>query len=179
MENVFWARPGERLLTHLTNVASVAGYYAAVFGGQKFAEVCGWLHDLGKYSHEFQDYIRRVINGEHAVRGETVHSLQGALYAFRHLDNVGIADIVVNVVASHHGALTDMLGAHGRVSEERLACKGLQRGEKLLVSYEEVKSVPEASQALCQIDEEKLKEEIKGSTANCRKSVLVHRGDPA
>ena len=87
VEKVFWARPGERLLTHLTNVASVASDYAAVFGGQKFAEVCGWLHDLGKYSHEFQDYIRRVINGEHAVRGETVHALQGALYAFRRLDS--------------------------------------------------------------------------------------------
>ena len=160
-ESVFWARPGERLLAHLTNVASVAGDYAAVFGGRKFAEVCGWLHDFGKYSHEFQDYIRRVINGEHAVRGETVHALQGALYAFRHLGNVGIADIVVNVVASHHGALTDMLGAHGRVSEERLTCNGTQRGKMLSESYEEVKSVPEAGQVLCQIDERKLTEEIK------------------
>lgn len=161
VEKVFWARPGERLLTHLTNVASVAGDYAAVFGGKKFAEVCGWLHDLGKYSHEFQDYIRRVINGEHSVRGETVHALQGALYAFRRLDNVGIADIIVNIVASHHGALTDMLGAHGRVSEERLNCNGTQRGKMLSESYEEAKSAPEARQALCQIDEGKLKEEIK------------------
>lgn len=161
VEKVFWARPGERLLAHLTNVANVAGDYAAVFGGQKFAEVCGWLHDFGKYSHEFQDYIRRVINGEHAVRGETVHALQGALYAFRHLGNVGIADIIVNIVASHHGALTDMLGAHGRVSEERLICNGTQRGKMLSESYEEVKSVPEAGQVLCQIDERKLTEEIK------------------
>ena len=160
VEKIFWARPWEELLTHLTNVANVAGDFAAVFGGQRLAEVCGWLHDFGKYSPEFQDYIRRVINCEHAVRGEAVHALQGALHALSHLGNVGIADIIVNIVASHHGALTDMLGTHGRVSKERLGI-GAQRGEMIYKSYEEAKSVPEAGDVLGKVDEAKLEAELK------------------
>lgn len=160
VERVFWDRPDEKLLTHLTNVANVAGDFAAVFGGQRLAEVCGWLHDFGKYSPEFQDYIRRVINCEHAVRGEAVHALQGALHALSHLGNVGIADIIVNIVASHHGALTDMLGTHGRVSKERLGI-GAQRGEMIYKSYEEAKSVPEAGDVLGKVDEAKLEAELK------------------
>lgn len=176
-EKVFLARPGERLLTHLTNVANAAGNYAAIFGGEKLAEACGWLHDLGKYSSEFQDYIHRVINCERAVRGETIHSLQGALYAFyRRFVNVGIADVIVNIVASHHGALTDMLGACGRVSEERLTGKGTQRGKTLLESYKEVMSVPEASQVLSRIDEAKLRTEITAVQLRLKDKSLGHFG---
>lgn len=177
-EKVFWARPNETLLTHLENVADMAGGYASAFGGRVLAETCAWLHDFGKYSDEFQDYIRRVINHEGAVRGETIHAPQGALYAFEELfkKNIGIADIIVNIVASHHGALSDMLVNGRRGSEERLADKGVQRRKSLRELYKEAKSVPEARQVLNHIDEAKLEKEIKEVLVKIKGDSLGHFG---
>jgi CRISPR-associated endonuclease/helicase Cas3 len=43
---------------HATNVAELAARFAVPFGVEKLARWVGWLHDVGKYSDEFQKYLR-------------------------------------------------------------------------------------------------------------------------
>ncbi|MEK6967400.1 MAG: CRISPR-associated endonuclease Cas3'', partial [Nanoarchaeota archaeon] len=48
----------QKLDEHLKNVATLARQFAEPFGGGEWAELAGWLHDIGKYSKEFQKYIK-------------------------------------------------------------------------------------------------------------------------
>ena len=156
----YWARPNEELKDHLGHVSEMAGAFASVFGGVQFAHTCAILHDLGKYSDAFQDYMERIINNEPAKRGETIHALQGALYALEHIKGMGIADIVVNIVASHHGELLDMLGDEGRTSLLRLKDRMTNGGDSIRSLYEQSLRVPEAEARVQSVSEESLKTEL-------------------
>lgn len=155
------ARPNEELKVHLDHVAEMAGEFATVFGGKEFARTCGYLHDLGKYSNAFQDYMERVVNHEKVKRGEAIHSLQGGIYAFEHFKDIGIVDILVNVVASHHGGLLNMLESEGRTSAVRLKEKKTREGDSIHDLYEQALSVPEARALVANIGESTLVAELK------------------
>jgi len=45
---------------HLRNVAELARSFAESFGAGEWAFWAGLWHDLGKYSKEFQDYLKRT-----------------------------------------------------------------------------------------------------------------------
>ncbi len=59
---------------HLQSVGQLAAERAAPFGGQQLAQIAGLLHDIGKYTDEFQ----RRINGD-LIRID--HSTRGAMLA--------------------------------------------------------------------------------------------------
>ncbi|SKA30440.1 CRISPR-associated endonuclease Cas3-HD, partial [Carboxydocella sporoproducens DSM 16521] len=42
------------LKKHLEDTAKLAAEFASSFGMKKLGSVAGLLHDIGKYSHEFQ-----------------------------------------------------------------------------------------------------------------------------
>ena len=46
------------LQEHLLKVGILAGRNASFFGGEEWAQCAGIWHDLGKYSIEFQNYIK-------------------------------------------------------------------------------------------------------------------------
>ncbi len=165
----FLARPDETLRDHLANVAEMASSFASAFGGRAFARTCGLLHDLGKYTKDFQDYLHRQMNGGNASRGETIHSVQGGLFALDHFAE-GMADILMNVIASHHGELLDMLGADGRTSEAR-AKKTTHRGKSVKDLYQESLTYPEAAQLVSSIDGAGLKDEFR----KVRQTIKEHR----
>ena len=53
-------KDGERIQTvkeHLYGTAELAGSFAERFGKKEWGYCCGMLHDLGKYSKEFQRKI--------------------------------------------------------------------------------------------------------------------------
>ena len=58
-------KDGERVQTlkeHLEGTAQLASEFAAKFGKEEWGYCCGMLHDIGKYSSEFQRKIRRDTN---------------------------------------------------------------------------------------------------------------------
>src|SRR6056297_3097007 len=70
----------QKLEDHLKNTAELAGEFAAIFGAYEWGYTAGLLHDLGKYTRAFQDYLKRSMVGEGATRGEVIHALQGAKF---------------------------------------------------------------------------------------------------
>jgi len=86
----------QALALHLCEVGSLARHYATPLGLPHCAELIGLLHDLGKYSDEFQTYIKSAVGlldqdaDEEAVdanelKGKVDHSTAGAQWVWREL----------------------------------------------------------------------------------------------
>lgn len=107
------ARERQSLLAHLQDVAFLAQQFSDAVGLGHIAYVCGILHDFGKYSKAFQCYLSQSLEGKSTHRGEVPHAWEGALAVLEQLgkdsSTMGLADIFANVIASHHGGLTDMI----------------------------------------------------------------------
>lgn len=67
---------------HLDGTAELAANFASSFNNETWGKSLGLLHDLGKLSNEFQEYIR-IITGykEGSNKNKTDHSSVGAIYA--------------------------------------------------------------------------------------------------
>lgn len=113
------------LKTHLESVGRLSARFAAKFGLEKHGELIGLLHDLGKYSDEFQAYIKSaagllnqdedeefVDSGE--MKGKVDHSTSGAQFIWDQLaakspKHHALAQVLALCVASHHSGLIDCL----------------------------------------------------------------------
>lgn len=98
------------LVDHLNGVADLAAEFCRPFGSEGWGRFCGLLHDLGKYSDEFQ----RRLNGGPRVD----HSLAGAVEAWPLLENNGfhgLETLIGQIISGHHtglaNAITDEDGA--------------------------------------------------------------------
>ncbi|MFA5067708.1 MAG: CRISPR-associated helicase Cas3' [Candidatus Izemoplasmatales bacterium] len=87
------------LREHLTSVSLLSQKFATSFGLGLVANQIGLLHDLGKYSMDFQ----RRIRGSNIL---VDHSTAGAQYAFTSNDQ-GIGLIIAYCIAGHHAGLPD------------------------------------------------------------------------
>ncbi|MDZ4124561.1 MAG: CRISPR-associated endonuclease Cas3'', partial [Hydrogenophaga sp.] len=113
------------LKTHLENVGRLAAIFATKFGLAKHGELIGLLHDLGKYSDEFQAYIKSatgLLNQDEdeefvdagELKGKVDHSTSGAqfiwdqLAARSHMHHA-LAQMLALCVVSHHSGLIDCL----------------------------------------------------------------------
>ena len=92
-----------------TNLAEI---YGDKIGVKHITGLAGMLHDLGKYTNEFRNYILEAINNPDAPpqRGRVDHSTAGGklLYELFHIPTriliaIGIlSEIVGNAIISHH-----------------------------------------------------------------------------
>lgn len=105
------------LAEHLRAVACLAGEKAAPFGGSDLAALAGLLHDLGKYTEEFQ----RRIAGD-AIRVD--HATRGAILALERYGSLG--QLLAYGIAGHHAGL-----ANGRDAGERTALRDRLQGSGL------------------------------------------------
>ncbi|PER38991.1 CRISPR-associated helicase/endonuclease Cas3 [Bacillus thuringiensis] len=103
---------------HLLGVKELAETYGEKIGIKHLAGLAGMLHDLGKYTNEFREYILEAVNNPNSSskRGSVDHSTAGGklLYQLFHTENIipykGIlSEIVGNAIISHHGYLQDFL----------------------------------------------------------------------
>lgn len=90
---------GEREQTvkeHLEGTARLSGEFAKKFGKEEWGYCCGYLHDIGKYSVEFQHKIRE--NGNERID----HSTAGAKVC---METGGIYPVMSYCIAGHHAGL--------------------------------------------------------------------------
>lgn len=112
---IFYAHSGslpdksdwQRLDEHLASVGKLAGEFSAVFGAEAMSRAAGLLHDLGKYTEQFQ----RRLSGDY---GRVDHSTWGARLAIERYGQAG--KLLAYGIAGHHAGL-----ANGRDAETRTA----------------------------------------------------------
>ena len=112
---------------HLTGVAALSSRFAAKFGCAMAGELIGLLHDLGKYSSEFQTYLLSATelidpDGDEgvdavALKGKVDHSTAGAQYIWQQYGQKGpleqaLAQLLSLCIASHHSGLIDCIGGN-------------------------------------------------------------------
>jgi CRISPR-associated endonuclease/helicase Cas3 len=119
----FFAHSSERsdrldwqlLADHLSAVGDLAASFATAFSAEELARVAGLLHDLGKYTEEFQ--LR--LSGDY---GRVDHSTWGARIACELYGPLG--KLLAYGIAGHHAGL-----ANGRDPGERMALNDRLRVE--------------------------------------------------
>ena len=99
---------------HLSEVSNLAGKFAKSFDSEDWASLAGLWHDLGKYSTEFQKYIKTVSGYDaqahiEGASGCVDHSTAGAIYAVRQFATHG--RILAYLIAGHHAGLPDWFAA--------------------------------------------------------------------
>lgn len=97
------AKPWQTLAEHLNQTSTLAANFASAFNAGEFGFTCGLLHDIGKYSSEFQQRL-------HGSKLRVDHSSAGAQLANSLYPLVG--KLLAYCIAGHHGGLHD----HGTVA---------------------------------------------------------------
>lgn len=131
---------------HLEAVANLARTYGESLGFGAHAELAGFLHDMGKYTTEFSEYLENaVIHGE-VAKTKIDHSTAGAKYLYENFYDGNsyqkfVVEIVGMAILSHHSGLQNFVQLDVSTSDY------LRRVvEKDLAYYEEVKQNFEAGQ---------------------------------
>lgn len=117
----------QTLESHLLGVADLASQFAAKLQLSKQGELLGLLHDLGKYSDQFQNYLKSATGAfnqdedeewvdSEKLRGKVDHSTAGAQLVWKKLSDQSqlgqiVGQILALCVASHHSGLIDCLTA--------------------------------------------------------------------
>lgn len=117
----------QSLETHLLEVSIIAKSLAAKIGLQDQGELIGLLHDLGKYSDEFQIYLKSAVGlidqdkddyvDAKSKKGKVDHSTAGAQLVWQELstryNKMGpiVGQMLSLCIASHHSGLIDCLSS--------------------------------------------------------------------
>jgi len=106
IDTIFYAHSTERtdksdwqhLQNHLVNVGELAGGFAEAFNCAEYGKAAGLLHDLGKYTVEFQGRLE----GKHP---RVDHATWGAKIALEKYESFGY--FIAYAIAGHHAGLAN------------------------------------------------------------------------
>ena len=138
----------QTLIAHLEGTARLAEGFASRFGKGDWGYCCGLLHDIGKYSDDFQKKIRENSTAmvDHATAGAKVCLQKGGFYGF-----------LSYCIAGHHAGLPDTGGTQDTGSAPTL--KGRMRKRipdfsayQKEIQIPEIKSVPFDQQKVRNVD---------------------------
>lgn len=93
------------LACHLNGVCRLSGERGKKFGAERAAALAGMLHDLGKYTREFQVRLEGSERVDHATAGaREIMSLASKP------DDRCVAEILAYAIAGHHTGMPDRCG---------------------------------------------------------------------
>jgi CRISPR-associated endonuclease/helicase Cas3 len=114
------------LYRHLLQVAAISARLGAKIGLTRAGELIGLMHDIGKYSEAFQQYLQEAAETEEmemepneSIKGRVDHSTAGAQLIWNNLAQRGTcqashgAEFLALCVASHHSGLIDCVKPDG------------------------------------------------------------------
>lgn len=115
-------REEQSLRAHCVQTAEYASECAKNIGFYHMAYLAGLLHDMGKATRKYNDYLEAAFAGEQVVRGSVNHTFAGVIYVLEHfhtestppMDKLA-AEIISCAVGSHHGLFdcVDLEGENG------------------------------------------------------------------
>ncbi len=114
------------LKEHLFQVAEKTKQFSAIFGASHIGYLAGILHDIGKYSDEFQQRIRGCKSPvDHSSAGtQWIMENYSDLFGKKVIDEM-LAKAVAWVISGHHGGLLD----YGTVDQEGTLRYRLSKGD--------------------------------------------------
>lgn len=109
---------------HLEGVGLLSAKFCSEFIHSRYGEALGYIHDIGKYSNEFQEYLVHGVGS----RGSVDHSSAGTQVMYKLFKKTGneFYKISSMCIAGHHGGLLDYGDPHqktefcGRVEKEKI-----------------------------------------------------------
>lgn len=132
------------LKDHLRGVGAVARKFSSKMSLETAGELIGLIHDLGKYSHEFQAYLGSAVGmidsdqddyvDAGQLKGKIDHSTAGAQYLWRALAGTGrteriAAQMLGLCIASHHSGLIDCVGGGAANFGEDIFTRRMSKAE--------------------------------------------------
>lgn len=108
--------PERRIQTcneHSRNVAALAKGMLEPLGLEASGELAGLLHDLGKFTEEFNTYLHKAVQGEKVAKGSVIHTFAGVGYLLNrfHPQDASLpfeslaAELLAVSIGSHHGLI--------------------------------------------------------------------------
>jgi len=126
------------LKDHLEDTATLAAGFATSFGAEKFGCLAGLLHDIGKYSLDFQ----RRLEGN---RNKVDHSTAGAIEVVKKYNNKSLGRILAYAIAGHHSGLQDW---GSKVDESSLEGRLIKSGLPDYSSYQSEINLPQEAEMI-------------------------------
>ncbi|MCC8073150.1 MAG: CRISPR-associated helicase Cas3' [Clostridiales bacterium] len=115
---------------HCANTADLCMRYLVDADMKNISYLTGLLHDSGKFTEEFTNYIQDAANGKNVRKGEVIHSFAGvSLILGEHHDlqnnnkfELLTSEIIASAVGAHHG-LFDCIDEEGNSGFEHRLVK--------------------------------------------------------
>lgn len=138
-------KEGDRIQTikeHLEGTASLAQSFAEKFGKGEWGYCCGMLHDIGKYSEEFQQKISNDTDKrvDHSTAGAQLCDKKGGYYS-----------VLRYCIAGHHAGIPD----YGNTGLSSSLCGRLKKTIPDYQKYKEDIQIPELHTNPIVFDKEK------------------------
>lgn len=146
---------------HLYNTASIAAKWGKEFGLEKSAYLIGIVHDAGKYSMAFKNYIEKAARKEYVVRGSVNHTFAGVrLILSLHgksatctMDDVAL-ELLAYAVGAHHGLFDCVTDAGANEFERRIHENHPECDESIQRYYQEVMNREALTTLICEATDE-------------------------
>ena len=124
----------QTILEHLTETAKLAQTFAKPFHAKKQAEITALLHDIGKYSHEFQCHI----NGE---KINVDHSTAGCFACYQLANQTNQATVLASsfAIAGHHVGIPNLGYKTDTTNDTTLLARIKRAKNKEIPNYEDYK----------------------------------------